>query len=156
LLALGPQLDREIERHVRDRRGPVNGQVQLPKLRAGFRMADADSIIGQAGGSAGHVFDQRTLLLGESFSLAFRCCGRRSQLPRYPQFCLGMGIFRSIATNSASESAMACRSISPCYQSAGAATLHQQFQVAAHVLAGQQPGFQSRLWGVAICQAIHD
>jgi len=46
LLRLGLQLDREIERHVRYRRGPVNGRVQLPKLWAGFRMADADSITG--------------------------------------------------------------------------------------------------------------
>jgi hypothetical protein len=46
LLVLGLQLDRELDRHARYRQRQAREHVQLPKLWAGFRPADAASITG--------------------------------------------------------------------------------------------------------------
>jgi hypothetical protein len=46
LLALGLGLERELDRHARYRQSQVREQFQLPKLWAGFRVADAARITG--------------------------------------------------------------------------------------------------------------
>ena len=46
LLALGLQLDRDLDRHARYRQQQVRDHIQLPKLWAGFHAADAASITG--------------------------------------------------------------------------------------------------------------
>jgi hypothetical protein len=46
LLTLGLGLERELDRHARYRQGQVREQVLLPKLWAGFPVADAASITG--------------------------------------------------------------------------------------------------------------
>jgi hypothetical protein len=58
LLSLGLQLDRELDRHVRYRQRQVRQQLQLPKLWAGFRSADAANITGDGPDLAAYA--QRT------------------------------------------------------------------------------------------------
>lgn len=46
LLRLGLALDRELDRHARDPRLPIQPRIQLPKLWAAFRQADAAAVTG--------------------------------------------------------------------------------------------------------------